>query len=307
MLTEIDNIADADVLVIATANTKVANIPAALVRNGRIEKHIEIGIPTKSDREAILSIYLNKNSIFKNIEVKDVASYTAKFTAASLEALVNDVLINCITDNKIATFNDFLEPIEVIRTCGIKSKIENDNTPVIYHELGHFICDYVLNDKVGMINVVPHGESQGRYTMISQTDADVLKDSYSKCKKTCVSLVAGLVATEVFMGEPHLGSSSDLEKVTSNYITMVKSGMFSSTETAIYMLTQTGYDSCFTDTNSHLSGHFAKFVEECKEEARRIITNNKHIAEALFKELKEKSVLTHKEIEEIIKDIPVIK
>ena len=270
-MTEIDNAKDDDILVIATANKDLNDIPAALVRNGRIEKHIKVALPDKDDRLEILSIYLSESEMFNDVSVEDIASYTTDFTRAALAGLVNDVLIECITNNSKSKFEDFLEPIEAIRSSGIKQKKEEDNDSVIYHELGHVVCDYALNGNIGMINVVPYDGSKGRYTLLDVANEEKNKDSYSKIFNNCVCLIGGLVATEVLLNEPYMGASSDIQKISSIYLAMVKSGLFGSKETAIYMLTRSDYNSPLPDTTSYLSGHFSKFLDYRRENFQNVI------------------------------------
>jgi len=305
LLTEIDDANSSGVFVIATANTDINFIPPALVRNGRLEKHIEIDVPTKEDRLSILNIYLKQNEIFSNISAEDVAAYTSTFTGAALSTLVNDVLVSCIDENKKATFNDFLEPIEVIKSLGIKKKSSDNNDPTIYHEIGHFIVDYALTKKIGMINVVPYGRSSGRFSRLEVDET--IQESHNKSKtdliNNCKVAIAGLVATEVFLGEPFAGASDDIDKVLSTYVCMIKNGMLSSAEIAIQGLSALDYSSPYSDTESVTCKLFAEFLDQIKEDVRKIIVENKDLVERLYKELKAKSVLTHLEIEEIVKEM----
>ena len=215
LLTEIDKIQNKGVLIVATANTILRFIPAALVRNGRIEKHIEIGIPGKEDRIEILDIYLANNECFKNVVTEDIAAYTSNFSGAALSSLVNDVLINCISKGKEASFDDFIEPIEIIKNSGIRKKASEDTSSTIYHEIGHFIADYELNKTIGMINVVPYALSNGTFSRIDRDEENKTANmSFTKMYNECVVAISGLVATELFKGEAYMGAGNDIEKLT---------------------------------------------------------------------------------------------
>lgn len=91
LLTEIDKLVDKGVLVIATGNVEIDSMPDALVRNGRLEKHIYIGAPDFKDRTDILNMFLKTNPIFSKIKAQEIAKLTQDLTCSSLKTLVNDV------------------------------------------------------------------------------------------------------------------------------------------------------------------------------------------------------------------------
>lgn len=301
LLTEIDKIQNKGVLIVATANTRLRYIPAALIRNGRIEKHIEISIPTKEDRLEILSIYLSNNPCFKNISVEDIATYTSNFSGAALSSLVNDVLINCIEKDKEATFDDFIEPIEVIKNSGIRKKSFEDNSSTIYHEIGHFIADFELNGSIGMINVIPFAHSNGTFSRISNEEANKTSNmSYTKMYNECVVLISGLVATEVFKGEAYMGAGSDIEKLTERYLEMAKSGLVDEYTMGLSVLSSIHFYTSYNDGQNEFTNRYAKFINKIKQTSKEILLKHKDLVSVLFEELNKKSVLTHTELEKII-------
>ena len=315
LISEIDNSLNSDVVVIATSNSSRNSIPAALVRSGRIEKSFKMDPPGQKERESILSLYLKRNDIFSDISSKDVALYTQGFTGASLENLVNDVLIDCINKNSKAKFNDFLEPIESIKCAAIKNKSDKDNSDVIYHELGHFITDYVLNDKIGMINTFVYGSSSGRYSMLEDednTESDNQKlsgRSKTELLNNAVTAVAGLAATKIYLNDEYLGAESDYSKLYSIYLLMASSGLLGAqiySEYAFAAPSNFGEESLITNS-SELKSHFSSFINDAKAKAESIIKANDKIVRVLYAALKERQVLTHKEIEDLIKDIPVVR
>ena len=301
LLTEIDKIQNKGVLIVATANIRLRFIPAALVRNGRIEKHIEVGIPTKEDRIEILNIYLANNPCFKNIVSEDIAAYTSNFSGAALATLVNDVLINCIAKDKEATFDDFIEPIEIIKNSGIRKKSSDDNSSTIYHEIGHFIADYELNKTIGMINVVPFAQSNGTFSRVDVEEQNKTSNmSYTKMYNECIISISGLVATELFKGEAYMGAGNDIEKLTNRYIEMAKSGLLDNYSMGLSLLATMDFYTTYNDSHNEFVNRFSKFVDEIKQKSKEILLKHKDLVNILFEELNKKSVLTHTEIEEII-------
>ncbi len=299
LLTEIDRIKDDDILVIATSNKDIIYLPPALIRDGRIEKHVKVDLPDKEERKEILSIYLSKSKVFKDISIDELASYTSNFSGASLSCLVNEVLIDCITKGRDATFADFLEPIETISSSGIKQKETKDNTSTIYHELGHFICDYALNGKLGLISIVPHTGSNGRYRYVEKEKAKG-HDSLTELTNECVVGIGGYTACKIFLNEPYMGASNDIDKITAVYKSVAQSGLRGNAVMATYLVSLSNINGTFNDVDGVVAKDFIAFLNECEAKASEIINANRPLINILFNKLKDKSVLTCQEIEEII-------
>lgn len=302
LISQIDKVKGKGILLVATANVRFSAIPAPLVRDGRIEKHIAINKPDAKDRNEILSLYMRKNPVFDDVAVEDVSSYTNGLSCAALVNLVNEVLIHCIAENKKAEFHDFLEPIAAIRASGTKAKdIENIDS-VIYHEIGHFIADYALNKNVGMIVVSQHGEAAGMYSRqdFVRNWSELSLGSLSEMKKACVVSISGLVATEFFLGEPYMGASKDLGKIATNYVAMVQNGLMGTKPLAIDSLHNFLVTAPYVDFQGDGLENYETFLQELEYQSESILREYEDLARALFEELKKKPVLTHAEIQEII-------
>lgn len=311
LLTEVDKSKDFDILIIATSNASLYAIPSPLVREGRIEKHIFIDMPSYEDREKILSLYLSNNDIFKNVSASSVAYYSNGLSGAGLATLVNDVLIDCINNDKIADFKDFLEPIESVKTSNVKLNVNKENVDhIIYHELGHFITNYVLNNEIGMISITPYANNSGGRLSLLKEENNMESGSYTSYFNKCVGLVAGNEAVKLFLNERYSGSSSDLKKVSGIYKMMLDNGMFDESDmVSLKLLSSPDEEIPIGGLNvslASLTRHFNKFYEDCVNKAKDIINKNKDIINALFKELKEKTYIIEEDINEIIKEHPVI-
>lgn len=307
LLTEIDNDADGKVLVIATSNRERRELPLPLVREGRLEKHIAILPPDKEDRTEIIKMYLAKSHFTEKVNPDTIATYTPNFTGASIETLVNNVLIDCIDNGRDADFMCFLEHINRIK-CGVQKKEKGDRSDVIYHEIGHFLADYVLNGNTGMINVLPAVENEGKYIMLEDGDDDesMPKSSLTSMKNNCVCLVAGEAATEIFLGEPYAGGSEDIDRIKSCFYAMCNCGMFDDKLTAHFLIKGAKQPFGPADVeglDEYVVNAFESFYTECKTKAKTILSDNTDIAEALYDVLKEKPVLTSEEISTIIEKV----
>lgn len=311
LLTEIDKSKDFDTIIIATSNSMLEDMPSPLVREGRIEKHVYVEMPTFEDREKIVSLYLANSDVFKNVSASNIAYYTKGLSGAALSTLVNDVLIECIRKDKIADFKDFINPIEAIKTSNIKKNVKKENIDhVIYHELGHFITNYVLNDEVGMISITPYANnSNARFSIIGDDDNNLNIDGcYTSLFNKCVVLVAGNEAVYCLLNEKYSGAGSDLIKFGNIYSSMLYNGLFEEREAVSFdILSRAQYPSSILSLDNPMVKHFNKFYGECVNKAREIINKNKELINVLFKEVKDKTYLIEDDIKEILKNNPAIK
>ena len=310
LLTEIDKLEGKGVLIMATANVDIHDVPSALVRNGRIEKHIYIGNPDLTDREDILKMFLKNKKCFRNLRAKEVAKLTSGLTCASLKTLVNDVLIKCVTENqREATYQDFHDPLQVIISHGIKTKSLANIEHVVYHEVGHLVADFILNGKIGFVSVESYGGSEGRYKRMyfekgplagnEEENPKTLKEFNNK---NIVS-IAGLAATEVFMGEKYSGSSSDLNNIKHSFENMCLNGLLTFED---YVETVKGFQNAspLTKPTPNINtSRFAIYLNEIYEKALDICKTHSELVEVIAAKLKINKTLSSQEVEEIIKNM----
>ena len=303
-LTEIDNARGKGVLLIATSNVNIDQIPPALIRAGRIGKHVCVEAPSNDDRKKIISLYLSKNKSFDGISAEDLASYTQGFTGSDIATIVNEALIACVQEGRSACFRDFIDPIEAIKFGAVSQNSEKIEDNVIYHEIGHFVADYVLNGKIGMLDVVRHGDISGMYTTMDSSvfpermDSD--KSSYTAARRNCIIGVSGAVAAQEMLGEQFLGAASDYMKVAMIYRSLLGSGIGDSNDVAVEVMLQSFQHLFAAERPDTYFKSFEKFLNEVTEESRKIISTNRELISVLFGELKRKKILVKEEIAEIL-------
>ena len=311
LLTEIDKLEDKGVFIMATANVDVDDVPSALVRNGRIEKHIYIGNPDLKDREDILKMFMEHKKCFQNVRAKEIAKLTNGLTCASLKTLVNDVLIKCVTENgRKATYQDFHDPLQVIISHGIKTKSPKEIDHVVYHEVGHLVADFILNGKIGFVSVESYGASAGRYKRIyfdirpeKENEDDDLPKTLSEYNKRNIVSVAGLAATEVFMGEKYVGAKSDLLNVRSAYQNMCLNGLLSFEDFVEASSNSNNSGLIQSNQTKLLNSTFSHYLEEIYKKAIEICKEHKELIEKIASKLKINKTLTSQEVEEIIMEM----
>ncbi len=302
LLTRIDGINASDgVFIVATSNvSSIEECNQALTRQGRIEKYINLHLPNIEERKQILKIYLKKNHIFENVNVDTLAKRTTGFSGSSMKSLINSVLIWALNEkvDNVST-DDFYEYVQQISHRGInKKKIsEIDLKATAYHELGHFICDYVLNKNIGTISIESYGVSSGAYRPIQKEERG--DATYTTLKNQIVVALGGLASTEVFLGEKHSGASSDIKKARTIYEEMLDNGMLGLDRLNEAPLRLRAF-SVLSLSNEYLSRE-GKFMNEAYQIATNIIKENKEIIDKLYPILIKNKIIFESKIGEILK------
>ncbi len=307
LLSEIDGVKSSDgILTIATTNF-YHELPGSLKRSGRMDKHISFNLPDLKSREEILKLYLSNKDMVDNIDTKMLARKTSGFSCADLKTLINETLLNVISNVKsIATTKDFIDIIPTVSFKGIKNfnTQEKPSDRVCYHELGHFICEYVLNNNVATISTEQIGGVSGhiRREFFMESDVPQNIQTSEELKNSAIICVAGYQAEKIFMGNTSTGCYNDFYKFDKTIQLMAWSGML-------------GPDYLFNTQKENLppeeimSNEFVNTGSEdirvtCFKEyieiANSIINENKELIEYLFKELKDNRKLESEQVSELI-------
>lgn len=229
LLTEIDGISSSDgILVIGTTNSK-RTVPSALRRSGRLEKQITFNVPTAEDRAAIAKLYLGRIDA-KHIDPNMVARKTDGFTGADIKSLVNASLIEAVRRKEQVSLKILTSIIPTIRYGEIKKENKDGPTDAVcYHEIGHFLAQYGLNQEIGSLSVENYGVTAGRMEIEEEFDnpfkpkkdlrsADEVLDSIAVC-------MGGIAGEEVFLGKRYCGSTSDISNAVELITLVLRNGV----------------------------------------------------------------------------------
>ena len=232
LLTEIDGIGSSDgVLVIATTNNR-STVPPALTRSGRLEKRITFRAPSLEDRAAIADLYLKKANV-QGIKGLDIARKTKAFSGADIKSLINESIIVSVRRKENLSMGIINEVIPTIRFGEIKKEEkEEPKDSTCFHEIGHFLVQYGLNQTIGSLSVEKYGEILGRmeiddYRPISslrrKDDDDMSAEDI--LKSVSVDL-GGMAGEEVFLGKRFCGSSSDISAAITKIDMLLRNAVF---------------------------------------------------------------------------------
>ena len=306
LLSEIDGISSSDgVIVIATTNYK-ENLPPSIVRSGRMDKRISMELPSLSDREEIFKLYLSKNESLKDIDAHELALKTANFSGADIKTLVNETIIDCGSKGtKNITISDFESNIPVIMFKDIKKKSKTGpNDFIIYHEIGHFITEYKLNNNISSISTERYGKISGHIYNYCELE-EIKGVTKNNLKSKVVSLLGGLASEEVMCNDVTSGASNDVATAKAYIAQLLSVGAFGFDKSVSEGSIKSVYGRIpvTRDKVQRIEEFETKFLSESYDLAKKIIILNKNIVDALYKELKEKERLSKKEIKEILMKI----
>ena len=230
LLVEMDGFTTNEGVIIIAATNRSDILDNALLRPGRFDRQVYIGLPDIRGREEILKVHSRGKTLGEDVNLADIAKGTIGFTGADLENLLNEAaLLAARADKRFITMDDIEEAtLKVIAGPEKKSRVVTPRSRKItaYHEAGHaVVSNYLENvDPVHLVTIIPRGQAGGMTVMRPQEDKDYT--SRSEMFENIVSLLGGRIAEKVFLDDISTGASSDIQRASSIVRSMVtKYGM----------------------------------------------------------------------------------
>jgi len=308
ILTEMDGFDNETNVIVIGATNRADVLDKALLRPGRFDRKITVGLPNLSDREAILKVHARNKKIDKNIDYKSIASKTVWFSGADLGNLLNEAaIITARYNEKQITEKRVTESFErLVMGLRKKSQVMNDQEREItaYHEVGHALVGKLLpnTDPVHKVSIV------SRWGALWVTwflpERDVLLVSKAKYIDELATLYGGRAAEEIFFGAENIttGASNDIEKATDIARKMVmRYGMYSEVgaENLEWAVDHYSWDAAkpvvSDETIKQIDALVKKILREAYETAIKLIKENKKLHEQITKDLLEKEELSGEE------------
>ena len=230
LLVEMDGFAANEGVIVLAATNRPDVLDKALLRAGRFDRQIVIGMPDVKAREQILEVHSRKKRLADDVDLKLIARNTSGFEGADLENVLNEAALLAARINLNEIGMKEIEDAMVKVTMGPEKKTrvrsEKENRLVAYHEAGHAVVSHYLptQDKVHQISIVPRGMAGG-YTMYRPTE-DKSFMSKTEMEENIVSLLGGRVAESIILNDISTGASDDIQRATKIARSMVtKYGM----------------------------------------------------------------------------------
>ena len=218
LLVEMDGFAENEGVVIIAATNRPDILDPALLRPGRFDRQITVGIPDVKAREAILNIHSKNKPLSVDVVIENIAKGTTGFTPADLENLMNEAALLAARHGKKKIEQVDVEEaiIRVIAGPEKKSRVvpENDKRLTAYHEAGHAVVQKLLpdSDPVHQVSIIPRGRAGG-YTL-SLPRSDKYYQSKKELENLIVGLLGGRVAEKIVLDDISTGAHNDLERAT---------------------------------------------------------------------------------------------
>jgi len=219
LLVEMDGFGINEGVIILAATNRPDILDPALLRPGRFDRRVFVGLPDIKGREEILKVHARGKPLSEDVKLDDLAKITPGFTGADLENLLNEAALLAARNNrKQITMEDIKEAIfKVTMGPEKKSRVmsEKDKKITAYHEAGHAIAARVVSttDKVERVSIIPAGMAGG-YTAF-KPEEDVAYRTKSQLIESIIKALGGKAAEELVFGEITTGAYSDLKQANS--------------------------------------------------------------------------------------------
>lgn len=309
LLVEMDGMTDNAGIVVIAATNRPDVLDPALLRSGRFDRRVTVSLPDIKGREAILHVHARNKKLASDVSLANLAKRTPGFSGADLANVLNEGAILAVRKNEAkVTMTDLDEAIDrVMMGPAKKSKkyTEKDKILVAYHEAGHAVIGLKLEDAdmVQKVTIIPRGDAGG-YNLMTPRE-----EKYFHRKSEFIAQITGLLggrtAEEIQFGEISAGAVNDIEKLTEIAKNMVRVYGMSSLGPIQYADPQgnvfLGRD--YTKGSDYSAGVAAEIdkevraiVDECHENCRKILTENKDLLDLIANNLYEHETLTNEEI-----------
>ena len=218
LLVEMDGFAANEGVVVLAATNRVDILDPALLRPGRFDRQVFVGLPDIKGREEILKIHARGKPLAEDVDLARVARATSGFTGADLENLLNEAaLLTGRLGQKLITEESIHQSvIKVIAGPEKHSRVvpESERRLTAYHEAGHAVVIHSLPDldPVHQITIVPRGQAGGMTIYLPEEDRSYLSRTYML--EQVAGLLGGRAAEELMLGDISTGASSDIKRAT---------------------------------------------------------------------------------------------
>ncbi|HER34149.1 MAG: ATP-dependent zinc metalloprotease FtsH [Halothiobacillaceae bacterium] len=320
LLVEMDGFEGNEGVIVVAATNRADVLDKALLRPGRFDRQVVVGLPDVRGREQILNVHLRKVPGAKDVEPSLIARGTPGFSGADLANLVNEAALFAARANKPEVNMSDLERAKdkIIMGAERKSMVmsEDEKKLTAYHEAGHAIVGRLVpeHDPVYKVSIIPRGRALGITMFLPDSD----KYSYSKRKleSNISSLFGGRIAEELIFGDEAVttGASNDIERATELARNMVtKWGMSEKLGTLYYseddgdpfMGRQAAGGHFSDETKEIIDVEIKEVIDRNYQRCRQILVDNMDILHAMAEALMTYETIDAAQINDLMERRPV--
>ena len=312
LLVEMDGFEANDGVIVMAATNRADILDKALLRPGRFDRQVYVGLPDVKGREEILKVHAKKIALAPGVDFNTVARMASGASGAELANIVNEAALRAVrAGRKSVTEADLEESIEVV-IAGYQKKnsilTDHEKCIVAYHEIGHALVAALQNHSapVQKITIIPRTSGALGYTMQVDEGNHYLM-SKEELENKIATLTGGRAAEEVVFGSVTTGASNDIEQATKLARAMITRYGMSKDFDMVALETVTnqylGGDSslaCSAQTQREIDQKVVELVKAEHTKALRILTDNRAKLDELAKYLYEKETITGEEFMDIL-------
>ncbi len=321
MLVEMDGFEGSEGIIVIAATNRPDVLDPALLRPGRFDRQVMVGLPDIEGRNAILKVHMRKLPIAKNVKSSSIAKGTPGFSGADLANLCNEAaLLAAGKDKELVGMHEFEKAKDKIMMGAERKSMamdESEKEMTAYHEAGHAIVGRLVpeHDPVYKVSIIPRGRALGVTMFLPE------KDTYSiskrKLNSQISSLFGGRLAEELIYGADAVttGASNDIERATEIAHKMVKQwGMsdalgplaYGEDDGEVFLGRQvTKHKHISEDTFKVIDAEIRHIIDVNYQVAKKILTDNKDILIEMTKALVEFETIDKAQIDDLMNRRPV--
>ena len=285
LLTEMDGFqTNAGVIVLAATN-RADILDKALMRAGRFDRQIEVGLPELNERKEIFEVHLRKLKLDANLDREFLAKQTPGFSGADIANVCNEAALIAARHNKeCVSKEDFLAAVDrIIGGLERKNKVisAQEKKTIAYHEAGHATVSWLLEhaNPLVKVTIIPRGKALGAAWYLPEERQITTRE---QMMQELASLLAGRVSEEKFFGHLSTGALNDLERVTKMCYAMVAYyGMSDAVGSMSY------YDSTGQSDMAFTKPYSERTAQQIDDEVRALIAKAREMAEQIIDEHRE--------------------
>ncbi|HSW99929.1 MAG TPA: ATP-dependent zinc metalloprotease FtsH [Patescibacteria group bacterium] len=314
ILVEMDGFEQGQNVIVLAATNRADVLDPALLRPGRFDRRVDIGLPDRKDREAILKVHFAKKPLAAHVDLDALAAKSAGSSGADLANIANEsAIIAARLSHKEISSNDVTAAFEKVaigpeRKSKVMSEKEKEITA--FHEAGHAIVGHVLpdSDLVHKVTIIPRGGTGGVTWFIPAQDKSY--HSIVEYKDVLARMMGGRIAEEVIFGHDHVttGAGNDLQKAAELARDMiVNEGMGKKLRNQVFhvddgmMLDRLVHEREYSDeTAKVIDDEVEALITEATERARLVIKANVESLRKLKERLLEKETVEAEEVKTIL-------
>lgn len=314
MLVEMDGFGINEGIIVMAATNRVDILDPAILRPGRFDRRIHVGLPDVHGREEILKVHAKNKPMAEDVNLEEIARTTAGFAGADLENLLNESAIAAARENRAYIVDEDIRKsfIKVGIGSEKKSKIisEKDRKITAFHEAGHAILFHLLPDvgPVYTVSIIPTGQGAGGYTM-PLPEKDEMYLTKGKMLQDITVCLGGRIAEGITFGDVTTGAVQDIRQATEAARNMVTKYGFSdelgminynTSDDEIFIGRDLGHTKNFSEgTAEVIDREVKKIIDSCYERATKMLKDNIDVLNRLAELLIEKERIGQEEFESL--------